>query len=87
MTHTDYPDPDIFAAARKALDADPEVPQSVHVHVEHGTVTLTGTVQWPREKAKAESIVRRVAGARHIANDITVTRVVRPEGFEAPDTR
>lgn len=87
MAVTERPNADIFTTARKALDEDPEVPQSVHVHVDRGTVTLTGTVQWPRERSKAELIVRGIAGARHVANDITVTRVVNPEGFEAPESR
>ncbi len=88
MTHThDRSDPDIFAAARKALDDNPVVPQGVRVHVDRGTVTLTGTVRWPHERSEAETIVRRVEGVRHTVNDITMANVVNPAGFEAPESR
>jgi osmotically-inducible protein OsmY len=87
MTATHRLDPDIFAAARKALDDDPRIPQDVRVHVDRGTVTLTGTVRWPHERSEAEAIVRQLEGVRGIVNDITVAQVVSPEGFEAPESR
>ena len=80
-------DPDIFAATRKALDDDPRVPQDVRVHVDRGTVTLTGTVRWPHEKSEAEGIVRHIDGVQRVVNNITVANVASPEGFEAPDCR
>ena len=80
-------DPDIFAAARKALDDDPRVPQDVRVHVDRGEVTLTGTVRWQQERSEAETVVRQVDGVRRIVNNITVANVVNPEGFEAPESR
>ena len=80
-------DPDIFAAARKALDDDPRVPQDVRVHVDRGTVTLTGTVRWPHEKSEAESIVRAIGGVQRVVNNITVANVANAEGFEAPKFR
>jgi osmotically-inducible protein OsmY len=86
MTATHRLDPDIFAAARKALDDDPRIPQDVRVHVDHGTVTLTGTVLWPREKAEAEAVVRQIEGALGVVNHISVAQLVRPEGFEAPES-
>ena len=79
-------DPDIFAAARKALDDDPRVPQDVRVHVDRGTVTLTGTVRWPHEKSEAEGIVRHIDGVQRVVNNITVANVANPEGFEAPES-
>ena len=79
-------DPDIFAAARKALDDDPRVPQDVRVHVDLGTVTLTGTVRWPHEKSEAEGIVRHIEGVQRVVNNITVANVANPEGFEAPES-
>jgi osmotically-inducible protein OsmY len=87
MTATHRQDPDIFAAARKALDDDPRVPQDVRVHVDRGTVTLTGTVRWPYEKAEAETVVRQIEGVQRIINRITVAPVVNREGFEAPESR
>ena len=87
MTGTnDALDPDIFAASRKALDDDPGVPQDVRVHVDEGTVTLTGTVRWQHERAQAESVVRRIDSVRRIVNNITVANVANAEGFEAPES-
>jgi osmotically-inducible protein OsmY len=80
-------DSDVFAEARKALDDNPSVPQDVRVHVDRGTVTLTGTVRWPREKSEAETVVRRIVGVLGVVNHITVAQVVNPEGFEAPESR
>lgn len=80
-------DPDIFAAARKALDDDPRVPQDVRVHVDRGTVTLTGTVRWPHEKSEPEGIVRPIDGVQRVVNNITVANVANAEGFEAPESR
>jgi len=77
-------DPDIFSAARKALDEHPTVPQ-VRVHVDRGTVTLTGSVRRPQERSEAEAVVRRIEGVLGIVNKITVAQVVEPEGFDAPD--
>ena len=79
-------DPDIFSAARKALDDHPTVPQ-VRVHVDRGTVTLTGSVRWLHEKAEAEAVVRRVDGVVGIVNKLMVEEAVDPEGFEAPESR
>jgi osmotically-inducible protein OsmY len=79
-------DPDIFVAARKALDDDPRIPQDVRVHVDRGIVTLTGTVRWPHEKSDAETVVRHVDGVGRIVNNITVANVVNPEGFDAPES-
>jgi osmotically-inducible protein OsmY len=86
MTAIHRPDPDIFAAARKALDDDPRIPQDVRAHVDRGTVTLTGTVRWLRESAEAEALVRQIAGVRDVVNHIDVAQVVNPEGLEAPES-
>jgi osmotically-inducible protein OsmY len=78
-------DPDIFSAARKALDEHPAVPQEVRVHVDHGTVTLTGSLRWLQERSEAEDVVRRVDGVLRVVNNIIVAHMANPEGFEAPD--
>jgi osmotically-inducible protein OsmY len=78
-------DPDIFSAARKALDDHPGVPQEVRVHVDRGTVTLTGSVRWPQERSEAENVVRRVDGVLRVVNHIITAHRANPEGFEAPD--
>ena len=86
MTATHRLDSDIFAAARKALDDDPRIPQAVRVHVDRGTVTLTGTVRWVRERTEAEAVVRQIAGVGDVVNRIDVAQVVNPEGLEAPES-
>jgi osmotically-inducible protein OsmY len=78
-------DIDIFSAARKALDDHPRVPQDVRVHVDHGTVTLTGNVRWSREQSEAEDAVRRVDGVLRVVNNIIAAHMANPQGFEAPD--
>jgi osmotically-inducible protein OsmY len=88
MTSTHHRlDPDIFVAARKALDDDPRVPQDVRVHVDCGTVTLTGTVRWPHESEEAEAVVRAIEGVLRVTNWINVAHVADREGFEAPESR
>ena len=79
-------DPDIFSAARKALDDHPTVPQ-VRVHVDRGTVTLTGSIRWPQERSEAEAVVRRIDGVLGVVNKIAVAYVVDPEVLGAPESR
>jgi osmotically-inducible protein OsmY len=78
-------DADVFAETRKALDDDPRVPQDVRVHVDRGTVTLTGTVRWPHEKSEAEGIVRHIDGVQGVVNNITVANLANAEGVEPPE--
>ena len=80
-----HSDADIFSAARKALDDHPGVPQDVRVHVDHGTVTLTGSVRWSQERSEAEDVVRRVDGVVRVVNDINAVHTPQPQGFEPPD--
>jgi osmotically-inducible protein OsmY len=88
MAGTSHPsDPDIFFAARKALDDHPNVPQDVRVHVHQGTVTLTGIVRWPHEKSDAEAIVRHIEGVQDTVNKITVAHAANPNVLEAPESR
>lgn len=77
-------DSEIFAAARTALDRNLAVPASVRVHVDAGTVTLTGSVRNVAESAEAEATVRRVNGVRRVLNEIFVLNVP-VSGFEPPD--
>jgi osmotically-inducible protein OsmY len=80
-------DPEIFVDAKKALEDRPFVPPGVHVHVEYGNVTLTGSVRWALERAEAEEAVRYVKGIRRLVNRITVAEVANAQGFEPPDDR
>jgi hypothetical protein len=52
----------------------------VRVHVDDGTVTLTGTVRRPHERLHAEAIIRQVDGVRAVVNNITVAQIVSAEG-------
>jgi len=79
-------DGDIFCAARVALDRCPTVPPSVHVHVNGGILTLTGSVRYPSERADAEAAIRRVRGVRRLVNRIAVFQIPSAAGFEAPST-
>jgi osmotically-inducible protein OsmY len=78
-------DPEIFAEARHALDVLPSVPSTIHVHVEGGVATLTGSVQQPAAREQAERAVRQVHGVRRVVNQIVVAPLPSPSGLEAPD--
>jgi osmotically-inducible protein OsmY len=57
----------------------------VHIHVDRGTVTLTGSVRRPSERANAEQAVRMVEGVRSLVNDIIVTEAPNPADAVWPD--
>jgi osmotically-inducible protein OsmY len=78
-------DADIFVAARSALDQRPNLPPEVRVHVEHGYVTLAGSVQWPAECEEAERLVRQLPGVIGVINNIVVAHVPSAKGFEPPE--
>jgi osmotically-inducible protein OsmY len=65
-------DVDLFLDVRNALDHRFSVPPEVQPHVDHGVVTLTGTVQWPFQSSEAESAVRHLRGVRCLINEIEV---------------
>ena len=80
-------DADIFVEARHALDCRPTVPGTVHVHIDNGVATLTGTVRLPAEKADAVEAVRGVPGVTGVLNAIIVMPLVSADDFERPDNR
>ena len=80
-------DAEIFAAAHRALDEHPNVSPDVHVHVEHGYVTLTGNVQWPAERDEAERLVRPLPGVLGVINSIVVVHQPSKLGFEPPEPK
>lgn len=72
------PDPDIAAAAVRALQWDTFMPaDQIQVTVSNGWVTLRGEVEWEYERRAAEHAVRRLTGVRGVTNLITV-RPKRP---------
>jgi osmotically-inducible protein OsmY len=75
-------DPDIAAAAGRALEWDAFVPmQKIDVTVSKGWLSLQGEVEWQYQKRAAERAVRRLSGVRGVTNLITV----RPRYQPAPD--
>lgn len=73
-------DPDIAAAAVRALEWDALLPtDKIQVTVSKGWVTLRGEVEWQYQKEEAERVVRRLWGVRGVTNLITVKPRVTPE--------
>lgn len=66
-------DATITAKVKSQLLADPQV-SGLQVNVEtfKGQVQLSGYVNSPDERAKAEQIARQVTGVRTVANDLIV---------------
>jgi len=72
-------DPDIAAAAVRALEWDAMVPtDKIEVTVSKGWVTLKGDVEWQFQKEDAERVVRRLSGVKGVTNLIVVKPRVTP---------
>ncbi len=70
---SERPDPDIAAAAVRALQWDSVIPADrIQVTVSKGWVTLRGEVEWQYQKDLAEQHVRNLWGVRGVNNLITV---------------
>lgn len=82
---THRPDAEIFVDARHALDERPAVPATVHVHVNNGVATLTGSVRFASQQLEAEDAIRHVPGLRRLVNDIVVSEMPNVLGFEQPE--
>lgn len=66
-------DEDLAAACRAALTGHGLVPQGqLEVLVDHGRVTLEGTVEWNYQKVAAEQAVQYLLGIVSLTNQITV---------------
>jgi osmotically-inducible protein OsmY len=81
-THRD--DTELFGAARTALDRHPGIPPTIHVHVENGIATLTGTARHLSERTVAVNVVRRVRGIVHVVNKVVVAQDTS-QGVEPPN--
>lgn len=76
-------DPEIAAAAKRALEWDTSVPlESIEVTVTKGWVTLRGEVEWQYQRQDAERAVRRLAGVRGVTNLIQVKPRIKPSAEE-----
>jgi len=68
-----YGDADIAQAAVSALDWNSTVPRNrIKVVVEHGWVTLQGSVEYHFQKDAAETAVRNLKGVKGVSNSITI---------------
>ena len=83
-TSAERADPDLAAAATRALEWDALVPsQNIHVTVTRGWVTLTGEVEWEYQRRAAERAVRRLSGVRGVSNQISLRPRMRADMAEA----
>ena len=77
-------DDEIAARAIKLLEWDVVIPpNSIRVKVEHGTVTLSGEVDWAYQRDEAERDVHRLGGVQLIINRIRVRPQTQPEDIKA----
>jgi len=82
-THRD--DTQLFGAVRTALDRHPGVPATIHVHVENGIATLTGTARLESERTTAIHVTRGVRGIVHVVDKIMVAQDTSQHDPEAID--
>jgi osmotically-inducible protein OsmY len=72
-------DPDIAAAAVRALEWDAALPpDQIKISVSNGWVTLRGEVEWEYQRREAERTVRRLTGVTGVTNLITVKPRIKP---------
>lgn len=77
-------DDEIAARAIKLLEWDIAVPErNIQVKVEHGIVTLMGSVDWAFQRAEAEYDVRKLGGVKGVVNSITVRPRIEPASVRA----
>ena len=82
-TSAERTDPEIAAAAVKALEWDAAIPiDKLDVTVSKGWVTLRGAVEWQYQKQDAERVVRRLQGVRGISNLIAVRPRLSPTALK-----
>ena len=66
-------DDEIAARAVRILEWDVAVPRhAIAVKVEHGVVSLSGTVEWGFQRSEAEFDVRKLSGVKGVVNGIAV---------------
>jgi osmotically-inducible protein OsmY len=80
-TSSERTDADIAAAAKRALDWNSALPDTISVTVSAGVVTLRGEVERQFQKKEAERAVRSITGVVGLTNLIEVMPRVAP----APD--
>jgi osmotically-inducible protein OsmY len=82
-TSAERTDPEIAAAATRALEWDAFVPvAAIEVTVSNGWVVLRGEVEWEYQRRAAEQAVRRLSGVRGLTNGISVRPSEEPASDE-----
>lgn len=75
-----HADHEIAERALKMLSWDQAIPRDrITVEVDHGVVTLSGTVDWNYQRIEAEQDMRKLGGVRDVKNAIVVSPNVQPE--------
>src|SRR5205823_13754265 len=81
-TSAERTDPDIAAAAVRALEWDATIPvDKLDITVSKGWVTLRGQVEWQYQKQDAERVVRRLQGVRGVSNLVVVRPRLSPDAL------
>lgn len=65
-------DTDIATSAEQALKWNVVVPKDVRLTVDHGWITLQGTVEWDFQRRSVEKAIRPLMGVVGISNEITL---------------
>lgn len=77
FANTQVSDDLIYDQVRRKLANDPDVKGgTLEVEVKDGTVTIKGSVESDKLKAKAERITKKVKGVKAVVNQL----VVKPRG-------
>jgi osmotically-inducible protein OsmY len=78
VSAADKPVPDdlIYDLVRQKLAGDKDVKGgALTVDVKNGAVTLSGNVQLPKQKEKAERLAHKVKGVKSVDNQIKVVKL------------
>ncbi len=75
-------DEEIARAAKQALEAAFDVPDTVKLSVDKGWITLQGEVEWYYQKEAAERRVRDITGVKGVINQIEVKPRIEPEDLK-----
>ena len=69
------PDGEIYDAVRRRLANDADVKGgALQIEVKDGVVTIQGSVEYEKQKAKAERLARKVNGVKQVVNQLTISR-------------
>lgn len=75
-------DSDIAAAAKRALEWNVTVPDTIQLKVENGWITLSGEAEWDYQRKAAERSVRDLFGVVGVTDLVKVKPKVSPSDIE-----